>query len=164
MDIQEIYETYFTAVYRYILALSGDSQTAEEITQETFFKALKKLDTFRGDCELRVWLCQIAKNEYFQLLRKRKKEEFPGEEMLQSLPESDGFEQAMMERETYMQVQKILHHMEEPYKEVFSLRTFSELSFREIAELFDRSESWARVIYYRAKIKVKERLGHEHNM
>ena len=63
-----------------------------------------------------------------------------------------------------MQVQKILHHMEEPYKEVFSLRTFSELSFREIAELFGRSESWARVIYYRAKIKIKERLEHEHNV
>ena len=164
MDIQEIYELYFTAVYRYILALSGNSQIAEDVTQETFFKALKKLDTFRGDCELRVWLCQIAKNEYFQLLRKRKKEEFPGEETLQSLPEADSLEQVIVERETYMQVQKILHHMEEPYKEVFSLRTFSELSFREIAELFCKSESWARVIYYRAKIKIKERLEHEHNV
>ena len=164
MDIQEIYELYYTAVYRYILALSGDSQIAEDVTQETFFKALKKLDTFRGDCELRVWLCQIAKNEYFQLLRKRKKEEFPGEEMLQSLPEADNLEQVIVKRETYMQVQKILHHMEEPYKEVFSLRTFSELSFREIAELFGKSESWARVIYYRAKIKIKERLEHEYNV
>lgn len=158
MDIQEIYETYFTAVYRYILALLGNSQIAEEITQETFFKALKKIDTFRGDCELRVWLCQIAKNEYFQLLRKGKREEFLDSKLLQNLPQSGGLETAVVERETYMQVQKILHCMEEPYKEVFSLRMFGELSFREIAELFNRSENWARVIYYRARIKIKERL------
>lgn len=164
MDIQEIYELYFTAVYRYILALAGNPQIAEEITQETFFKALKKLDSFRGDCELRVWLCQIAKNEYFQLLRKSKREEFPGEEVLKSLSKADSLEQAIVERDAFMRVQKILHHMEEPYKEVFSLRTFNELSFREIAEVFDRSESWARVTCYRAKIKIKERLEHEDNM
>ena len=60
LNIQEIYEQYFTIVYRYLLSLSHNTHIAEELTQETFFKALKKVDDFRGDCDLRVWLCQIS--------------------------------------------------------------------------------------------------------
>mgnify|MGYP002748458278 CR=1 FL=1 len=71
-DFEEIYQTYFADVYRYILALSRDAHTAEEVTQETFFRALASIDQFRGDCQLRVWLCQIARNQYLSLCRERK--------------------------------------------------------------------------------------------
>ena len=73
LNIQEVYERYFTSVYRYLLSLSHDTHLAEELTQETFFKALKKAEQFRGECDLRVWLCQISKNTYYDYLKKNKK-------------------------------------------------------------------------------------------
>ena len=86
-DFEEIYQTYFADVYRYILALSRDAHTAEEVTQETFFRALASIDQFRGDCQLRVWLCQIAQNQYLSLCRERKHR---GE--LEQEPGDDGHE------------------------------------------------------------------------
>ena len=72
LNIQEVYEKYFTVVYRYLLSLSHNTHIAEELTQETFFKALKKVDDFRGECDLRIWLCQISKNTYYDYLKKNK--------------------------------------------------------------------------------------------
>ena len=72
-EFEAIYKEYFRDVYLYILGLSGNEHIAEEITEETFFKALKALDSFRGECDIRVWLCQIAKNEYYFFLRKNKR-------------------------------------------------------------------------------------------
>ena len=70
MDFDELYRTYFSDVYQYIRKLSGSEHMAEEITEETFYKALRKIESFRGDCDIRVWLCQIAKNSYYSHLRK----------------------------------------------------------------------------------------------
>ena len=72
-DFEEVYRRYFADVYQYVLALSRDEATAEEVTQETFFRALTAIDDFRGDCQLRVWLCQIARNQYLSLCRERKR-------------------------------------------------------------------------------------------
>ena len=146
LNIQEVYEQYFTVVYRYLLSLSHNTHIAEELTQETFFKALKKVDDFRGDCDLRVWLCQISKNTYYDYLKKNKK----------YAPESQD-----EKKETALQVHKVLHRLSEPYKEVFSLRVFGELSFGTISSLFGKSESWARVTYHRACKKIREELDHE---
>ena len=144
LNIQEVYEQYFTVVYRYLLSLSHNTHIAEELTQETFFKALKKIDDFRGDCDLRVWLCQISKNTYYDYLKKNKK--------------------YVPDKETVFQVHKVLHRLSEPYKEVFSLRVFGELSFATISSLFGKSESWARVTYHRACKKIREELNHEDYM
>lgn len=65
MELDEIYRQYFQTVYKYALSLSGDPNTAEEVAQETFFKALKKIDGFKGDCSVQTWLCSIAKNTFF---------------------------------------------------------------------------------------------------
>ena len=75
MNIEELYRTYFDIVYRYIRSISQDGSLAEEVTQETFFKALEKIDQFRGDCDVRVWLCQIAKNTLYDHLKKQKKQQ-----------------------------------------------------------------------------------------
>lgn len=152
MDFQEIYETYFGDVYKYVLALSHNESVAEEITQETFFKALKGIDGFRGECKLYVWLCQIAKNTYLSYLKKQK------QILPANLPEEDPVERALEEKTMALQIHRILHGLEEPYKEVFSLRTFGELPFRQIGELFGKTEGWARVTYHRAKLKIKEEL------
>ena len=159
MNIEELYRTYFDIVYRYIRSISQDGALAEEVTQETFFKALKKADQFRGDCDVRVWLCQIAKNTLYDHLKKQKKQ-LLGDERLEEAESADGelLEEKLAQRSQAMEIHKVLHRLSEPYKEVFSLLTFGELTFREIGMLFGKSENWARVTYYRARVKIREEL------
>lgn len=150
---EEIYSQHFTDVYKYALSLCRNETIAEDIAQETFFKALKSINNFKGECKLRVWLCQIAKNTYFSLYEKNT-----------SIPEQDveieieSIESKLIHKETAFEIHKELHCLKEPYKEVFSLRLFGELSFSQIAELFGKTESWARVTFHRAKLKLKEGL------
>ena len=150
-DFEAVYRAYFSDVYRYALALSRDEQTAEEVTQAAFFKALTAIDGFRGECQLRVWLCQIARNQYLSLCRERKHRGEPDREVA-----DDGIEAGFADRDAARRLHRLLHDLPEPYKEVFSLRTFGELPFAQIAELFGRTESWARVTYFRARQKLKE--------
>lgn len=159
MNIEKLYRTYFDIVYRYIRSISQDGSLAEEVTQETFFKALKKADQFRGDCDVRVWLCQIAKNTLYDHLKKQKKQ-LLGDEKLEKIESAGGelLEEKLAQRSQAMEIHKVLHRLSEPYKEVFSLRTFGELTFREIGMLFGKSENWARVTYYRARVKIREEL------
>lgn len=165
MNIEELYRTYFDIVYRYIRSISQDGSLAEEVTQETFFKALEKIDQFRGDCDVRVWLCQIAKNTLYDHLKKQKKQLF-GDEKLEKIESAGGelLEEKLAQRSQAMEIHKVLHRLSEPYKEVFSLRTFGELTFREIGMLFGKSENWARVTYYRARVKIREELEYEDYM
>lgn len=154
-DFDEVYLEYFPEVYRFLLALCRDASLAEELTQETFFKALKAIDRFHGSCTLSTWLCQIAKNEYFSYRRKGgvQTDELPAE-----LVSEEDIEQRFADRETALAIHRALHCLPEPYKEVFSLRTFAELPFAQIGILFGKTESWARVTYYRAKVQIKEEL------
>lgn len=153
-DFTAAYNQYFKDVYKYTLALCKNEALAEEITQETFFKALKNINNFDGKCKMRVWLCQIAKNTYFTLRKKEKTQNF-----LEIAEENDNLEQTFINKDSAFQIHKLLHKLDEPYKEVFTLRLFGELSFAQIAELFEKTESWARVTYHRAKIKLKENLS-----
>ena len=159
MNIEKLYRTYFDIVYRYIRSISQDGSLAEEVTQETFFKALEKIDQFRGDCDVRVWLCQIAKNTLYDHLKKQKKQ-LLGDEKLEKIESAGGelLEEKLAQRSQAMEIHKVLHRLSEPYKEVFSLRIFGELTFREIGMLFGKSENWARVTYYRARVKIREEL------
>lgn len=150
---EDIYEKYFLDVYRYVLSLSRNNHIAEEITQETFFKALKNIDKFKGNCKMRVWLCQIAKNTYYSTYQKNNRSEIDSSELIY-----DNIEQQLIDTDMAFQLHKVLHKMSEPYKEVFSLRMFGELSFAQIGELFSKSESWARVTFHRAKIKLQEEM------
>lgn len=155
-DIQEVYNLYFRDVYRYTLALCQNESIAEEITQETFYKALQKLDRFDGKGKVSVWLCQIAKNTYISMCRKDK--HLDPDVNTASLPSNGNMEENFFDQETAFAIHKVLHTLEEPYKEVFSLRIFGELSFKQIAELFGKTETWARVTYHRARLKIKEEL------
>ena len=155
-DFREVYSLYFREVYRYALSLCRNESVAEEITQETFYKALANLDSFDGKCKISVWLCQIAKNSYISMCRKNKYLDFNANP---DLPQDNGsIEDRYFDKETAFAIHKILHTLDEPYKEVFSLRTFGELSFKQIAELFGKTEAWARVTYHRARLKIKEAL------
>ena len=152
MDFEEVYRKYAKDVFAFIFSLCRNYEIAEDITSETFLKALKASEHFEGKCSVKVWLCQIAKNTYYDYLRKHKKiAEFPED----VLSESD-FEFGLLNQADALKIHKLLHQLSEPYREVFSLRIFSELSFAEIGEIFGKSESWGRVTFHRAKQKIKE--------
>lgn len=129
---------------------------AEEITQETFFKALKNIDKFDGKCKLYVWLCQIAKNTFFTYKKKEKYHENLTE--TEDILVDSTIEQSLLSKESVFKIHKELHSLGEPYKEVFMLRVFGDLSFSQIGCLFEKTESWARVTYHRAKMKLKEKI------
>jgi RNA polymerase sigma factor (sigma-70 family) len=155
-DFEELYDQYFKDVYRYALSLSRNESVAEEITQETFFKALNGIDGFNGSCKVSVWLFQIAKNTYFSYCKKEKRRAPAAE--AGELPSGENLEERLGEKEMSFEIHRRLHALEEPYKEVFSLRLFGELSYAQIAALFGKTESWARVTYHRARLKIKEDL------
>ena len=155
-DFNEIYSLYFKDVYKYVLSISRDEMIAEEITQETFFKALKNIDRFDGKCKLYVWLCQIAKNTFFTYRKKEKYHEDLTE--VENILVESTIEQCLLSKESIFNIHKELHSLDEPYKEVFMLRVFGDLSFSQIGSLFEKTESWARVTYHRAKMKLKERM------
>ena len=158
-DFEQLYRTYFNDVYRYILRLSGNEHLAEEITSDTFFKAMKSIDSFRGDCDVRVWLCQIAKNCYYSHVKKSQRTEPIDEAELQALPDpSSDVADEYVRNEEIERIQRILHDMGEPYKEVFMWRVYAELSFKQIAQIFGKTENWACVTYHRARKMIQERL------
>lgn len=155
-DFEAVYRANFSVVYRYLCALTGDSQTAEELTSETFFKAMERLDQFRGECSLSTWLCRIGRNCYLSSLRRSKS--VPPEEVPELPDPAPGPEELLEQTDTADRIHRILHHLEEPYKEVFSLRVFGELPFRKIGALFGKSENWACVTYHRARAKIQREL------
>ena len=156
MEFEEIYTTYFRDVFLYIRRLSDNEHLAEEITSETFFKAISSIESFRGDCDIRVWLCQIAKNCYFSYLKKTQR--IYSIEDIETAEQSENFEERFFQKDAAMQIQKVLHDIPDPYKEVFMWRVFAEMSFKQIGQIFHKSENWACVTYHRARKMIKERL------
>ena len=158
MNIEELYRTYFDIVYRYIRSVSRDGALAEEVTQETFFKALKGVKHFQGKCSIKSWLCQIARNEYISYTRKKHRTDQGLTEQAYSDGKTDGPEQRMLRKDEAMTVYQILHYLDEPYKEVFTLKVLGELNYKEIAQIFGKQETWARVTYHRARVKIQDIL------
>ena len=158
-EFEEIYRTYFNDVFLFIRRLSKDEHAAEEITSETFFKAMRSLDSFRGDCDVRVWLCQIAKNCYYSYLKKAGRSNYIEDaELLDILSQDETVEERLIRRDTANQIQMILHDIPDPYKEVFMWRVFADLSYKQIGQIFAKSENWACVTYHRARNMIRERL------
>ena len=159
MKFEEIYETYFKDVYLYIRRLSGNDHIAEEITSETFFKALQSINKFKGECDIRVWLCQIAKNCYYTYLEKNKKYINVENEVLSNIPDNEisTFDKIIIKDDSN-KIRKLLHTIPEPYKEVFMWRVFADLSFKQIGQLFNKSDNWACVTYHRARLMIKEKM------
>ncbi len=155
-EFEQIYRAYFNDVFLYIRRLSGDDQLAEEITSETFFKAMQAIKTFRGDCDIRVWLCQIAKNCYYSYIKKASRTDSIDEADLPR--QDDALEDRLARQDEASRIREILHQVREPYKEVFMWRVYAQLSFRQIGQMFGKSENWACVTYYRARKMIKNRL------
>lgn len=158
-EFEEIYRAYFNDVYLYILRLSGNESLAEEITSETFFKAMRAVGSFRGECDIRVWLCQIAKNCYYSYLKKAKRTESLDSAFQSDLPSPGlSIEEEYIRHDEAARIREILHDISEPYKEVFMWRVFAQLSFKQIGRIFGKSENWACVTYHRAKVMIKSEM------
>lgn len=153
---EKLYEACYMKVYSYVMTLAKDASAAEEITQETFYKAMTTKQTFRGEAESFSWLCAIAKNAFIDHTRRQSRIQGEPDETLADT--AAGIEQSITDSETSFRIHMLLHDMEDPYKEVFELRVFGELSFSQIGAIFRKTESWARVTYHRARLKLKERM------
>ena len=154
-DMDAVYRQHFRMVYQYLMSLTHQPDVAEELAQETFCQAVSSIHRYDGSCKITTWLCAIAKNVANDHFRAQKRVA-PLEEAQEGAgtpPEAD-----VIARASSLEIHRILHTMEEPYKEVFELRVFGELAFRDIADIFGKTESWARVTYHRARLKIKERM------
>ena len=153
---ERIYRAYFGQVYHYLLSLCRDHHLAEELTAETFFKALRGLDSFRGESDTGTWLCAIARNLYLSHLRQHKNTQ--SLEDAATLPDSRTPDPAQIaeEQDGLLALYARMHKLQEPYKEVFLLRALGQLSFRQIGELFGKTENWACVTYHRARQKLQK--------
>ena len=154
MDFEEIYARYFQSVSLYARSMTGDADLAQEVTQETFVKAMGAIGSFDGSKDIRAWLFTIAKNTWIDLCRRQKRT------YTDPVPENcgDTVAQRLIDAETAEQIHTFLHQMPEPYKEVFTLRVLGELPFGKIGGLFGKSDGWARVTYYRAKKMIMEKM------
>ena len=155
-EFESIYRRYFTDVELYLRAICRDESLAEELTEQVFFQALKALPKFRGECDIRTWLCTMARNCYLSHLRKNR----PAEDIAEiELPDpSQSVEERVQDRHQAMAIHKVLHGLPDPYKEVFSLRVFGQLSFEDIGSLFGRTANWACVTYHRARQKIQKEM------
>ena len=156
-DMEQIYEQYFETVYKYLFCLTRNSDISEELTQETFYRAVKKIHTFKGECKISVWLCQIAKNLWYDECRKHQKTIKVSEEnFLETQVSNDVTEEKVVQNEEKMALYKKLQKLDEKTREVIYLRITGELSFKEIGTILNQTENWARVTFYRGKQKLKE--------
>lgn len=153
-NMEQIYKEYFEIVNKYLFCLTHNNDISEELTQETFCRAVEKIDTYRGDCKMSVWLCQIAKYTWYDYCRKNKRE--TNLINLLNIEEVDTPENEVISKDEKIELYKKMQGLDEKTREVVYLRITGELSFKEIGVILNKTENWARLTFYRGKIKLKE--------
>lgn len=157
-DLEKMCNLHYRYVKGYALSLCLNESLAEDITQETFYNAIKKIDTFRNDCKIETWLCGIAKNIFLNSKRHRQTENILDYSNL--ISESNTEENAI-EKECIKRILTFAVELETPYKEVFYMKTLGDMPYTIIADVFGKSENWARVTYFRAKKQIEERMSED---
>ena len=155
-NIEEIYKEYFEIVNKYLFCLTHNNDISEELTQETFYRAVKKIKTYKGECKISVWLCQIAKNLWYDKCRKDKRIVHIDEKELFNIQTLNDIEEQIISKEEKVALYRKLQQLDEKTREVIYLRITGELSFKEIGIILNKTENWARVTFYRGKNKLKE--------
>lgn len=150
----KVYETYARPVYRFLFALTGSEDMAEELLQETFYQAFLHIDRFQGRSSLYTWLCCIGKNAWYKECRRRKHHQ-PLEAVTDCGP---SVEQDVLRREEQAKIRRAVERLEAPYKDVFILHVYADVKLKDIAKTYGKSESWARVTYHRAKARILEEV------
>ncbi len=155
-DFEKLFIESKDYIYKFLVKLSGNSSLAEELTQETFFRAYINYSSLRNKDKVSVWLCQIAKNSYFLWYNEHKKLDNIDDST--ELYDLNNLEDYIVRQDVSREAMGIINKLDEPYKEVFVLSVFGGLSFKQISESFGKSESWARVTFYRARQKISESM------
>ena len=158
MEDGEVFARYHDAVYGFLLKLCHNADLSEELTQETFYQAVRQWGRYRGEAGVLTWLCAIAKRLYVNAARRPR--DLPLEKA-GDIPDRADVAQAVSDSDLAMSVQKALHHLPDPYREVFTLKVLGELSHAQIAEICEKTESWSRVTYYRARMMLLEAIEEE---
>lgn len=156
-DFEKVFKENNAFIYKFLFKLCQDEALAEELTQETFFRAYMNISSLRDEGKIPVWLCQIAKNTYFAWYNAQKKQLSLDD--AKDIKEAFDIEQHFVEKDLTEKTLKCLHELDEPYKEVFILTVLGQVSLKDISKMFGKSESWARVTFYRAKQKLSERMN-----
>jgi len=156
--IEEMYKDNFDTVFKYLYCLTRDFNTSEELTQETFYKALKNINKFKGESKLSTWLCQIAKNLWYDEIKRKKVKEISLEDSsgIVEIISNESIEDEAISKDTRIKLFERLQKLDSVTREVIYLRITGDLSFKEIGTILNKTENWARVTYYRGKQKLKE--------
>lgn len=155
-EFEKLFNENIEFIFKYLMKMTRDIALSEELTQETFFRAYMNYASLRNKEKASVWLCQIAKNTYFAWYNEQKKKE--SMDALETVSDNENIEDAFVQKGLSQKALLCLHELEEPYKEVFMLSVFGGFSLKDISSIFGKSESWARVTFYRAKQKLLERM------
>lgn len=157
-EIEEIYKQYYEVVFKYLICLTKNNDIAEELTQETFYKMIKKIHTFKGNSKISVWLCEIAKNLWYDELRKKKYKTISYDEIQENTLSNtkETIENQYLNKEKFDETTSKIEQLDTLSKRVLYLRLNSDMSFKEIGNILGKSETWARVTFYRTKQKIKE--------
>ena len=153
-EFDEIYRLYSADLYRFILNLCKNDSLAMDIMQDTMLRAIENISKFKGNCSIKTYLFTIARNLYLDTLKKSENKNISSDETEQEFSDGTSFVDKLTDKESALTIHRFLHCLDEPYKEIFSLRVFAELSFREIGDIFGNSENWARTAFFRAKKKI----------
>ena len=160
--MEEIYKEYSKIVYNYLLSLTCNSELAEELMQETFYNAVKNINKFRNESSIKTWLCKIAKNKWIDYLKSYDtSKNLPIDEIEEKFLLVNSFEEDFSNKETVIDLYQKIHRLDGKTREVIYLRIRADLSFKEIGLIMGESENWARVTFYRAKVKLKEDFDNE---
>ena len=160
-DMEQVYREHSRLVYRYLLSRTGDADAAEELTQETFYRAVKGSERFDGSCRVSTWLVGIAKNLLRERLRKQPESELTEAAIANAAAETAAAESEALSSLSRLELLQRLHALAEPAREVVYLRSFGGFSFKEIGEATGNSENWARVTFYRAKERLKKEMEND---
>lgn len=161
-ELEELYRQYAIPVKRYVLSLCGNEAEADDITAETFYKAIRHIETFEGG-RMFTWLCAIARNTWLdRIKRKDYQNQAISEEIEAQLADNGPTpEEAWNGKEERLMLYRHIQKLQPGERDVVYLRIFAELSFSEIGQILNRSENWARVTFYRSKEKLKGWMHHE---
>jgi RNA polymerase sigma-70 factor, ECF subfamily len=157
-DVKKIYQRYKEDIYKYLYYLTRNKELAEDLVQETFLQAFTSIHRFKGNSKVRTWLFQIAKFVYYNHSRKNKKEKISALEEIDFFINGKSPEHTYLEKEREQSIFRALASLSDPYKQVVILKLYNELSFREIGDVFEKSENWARVTFHRGKLKLLQLL------
>ena len=160
-NMEEIYKEYFETVKKYLFCLTHNNDIAEELTQETFYKAVKNIHTFKDDCKISIWLCKIAKNTWLDSIKKNKNIKDMADNELFEIESLETTDETVISNQGKLELYKKIQKLDEKTRDVIYLRITGDLNFKEIGDIFNKTENWARITFYRGKQKLKEVKLHE---